>query len=97
MSDITPEQKQKFKELQENKKQLIEQLLSINNMLDTYRTNLNILIYNIYSNNQIKNLPDFNYDDAKKLAQELGSLLIGVKNEYTFKNFHVDNDEGDKK
>ena len=72
-----------------DKKQLIEHLLSINNMLDTYRANLTILIYNIFSNDKLKQLPKFDYDGLKKLCFDLGSAVIGVKNDYYNQNFNM--------
>ena len=71
-----------------DKKQLIEQLLSVNNMLDTYRANLTILIYNIFSNDKLKQLPKFDYDGLKKLCLDVGNAVIGVKNDYYNKNFN---------
>lgn len=87
MSEISEQQKQKFKELSDKKQQLIEQFLSINYRLDTFRTSLNLLISNIYSNKHLKTIPDFDYQTASKLVNDLGALLIGAKNDYQFKNF----------
>lgn len=87
MSEISEQQKQKFKELADKKQQIIEQFLSINYRLDTFRTSLNLLISNIYSNKHLKTIPDFDYQTASKLVNDLGALLIGAKNDYQFKNF----------
>lgn len=67
----------------EKKKFFIEQLLSINNMLDTYRTNLNILIYNIYENDRLTTLPAVDFDEMKKNCIAFANLLNGAVKNYS--------------
>ena len=86
MSDISKEQKQKFKELSDKKKQIIEELLGLNYRLDTFRASLTLLINNIYSNKHLTVIPDFDYLAASKLVNDFGALLIGAEKDYYFKN-----------
>ena len=67
---------------QEDKKNLISLMFSINQMLDTYRTNLNIVQYNILTNDKMNKLPKFDYDLIKKICVDLGNALNGTIREY---------------
>lgn len=90
MSEISKEQKQKFKELAEQKKNIIEELLSLNYRLDTFRVSLTLLINNIYSSKKLT-IPDFDYSAASKLVNDFGALLIGAEKDFQFKNFGSSN------
>lgn len=70
--------------LTENKKQLILNLDIVNNKLDTYRTNLNIVRYNLLTNERIKDsqLPKFDFNKANELLNLFGNLLNGTIKNY---------------
>lgn len=67
---------------QEDKKTLIALMFRINQMLDTYRTNLNILQYNILTNDRMQKLPKFDFDLIHKISTDLGNALNGTIKEY---------------
>lgn len=66
----------------EDKKIMINNLLAINFKLDVYRTNLNILMDNIYNNTKMKELPKFNFEKAKQILNLFGDLLNGTLKNY---------------
>lgn len=70
--------------LSERKKQLILNLDVVNNKLDTYRTNLNIVRYNLLTNERIKDsqLPNFDFNKANELLNLFGNLLNGTIKNY---------------
>ena len=68
---------------QEQTELLIRELLQINAALDTYRSNINILCYNLSKNKkELKVIPKFNYDLTKKLVDNLGMVLSGTIKDY---------------
>lgn len=69
-----------------NKKEFIEKLGKINNVLDIMRTNLNIIIYNSISNNLISDFPTFDNEKILKLINEVDTLISGVNVDYFTKN-----------
>lgn len=94
------------------KKNLLLNLEIINNKLDTYRTNINIVKYNLLSNDKLKDeqLPNFDFDKANELLNLFGNLLNGtiknyndILNQILSKNFKNDvnktslKKEGEKK
>lgn len=83
--------KEDFKKIYDDKKTLINELLAINNQLDTLRTNINILIYNIFTNDKMRAVPKFDYDKAKTLSIDLGKLLNGTIQEYDLNKFQNNN------
>lgn len=66
------------------KKQLLINLEIINNKLDTYRTNINIVKYNLFTNDKIKDnqLPNFDFKKANELLNLFGELLNGTIKNY---------------
>ena len=70
--------------LSQRKKQLILNLDVVNNKLDTYRTNLNIVRYNLLTNERIKDsqLPNFDFNKANELLNLFGNLLNGTIKNY---------------
>ena len=70
--------------LSNTKKQLLLNLDVINNKLDTYRTNINIVRYNLLNNDKIKDsqLPEFEFNKANELLNLFGNLLNGTIKNY---------------
>lgn len=94
------------------KKELLINLEIVNNKLDTYRTNINIVKYNLLTNDKIKDnqLPNFDFKKANELLNLFGNLLNGtiknyndILNQILSKNFTGDvnktslKKEGEKK
>lgn len=88
--------KEEFKKVYDDKKTLINELLAINNQLDTLRTNINILIYNIFTNDRMKSIPKFDYEKAKMLSIDLGKLLNGTIQEYDLNKFQQSSTNDEK-
>lgn len=70
--------------LTDKKKQLILNLDLINTKLDTYRTNIHIVRYNLLENDRIKDnqLPNFDFEKANQLLNLFGDLLNGTIKDY---------------
>lgn len=64
------------------KKDFILMLGRLSDKLDLIRTNLNIIIYNLISNNLIKQLPKFDSNRLDDLIHEVDNMTLGLSKDY---------------